>query len=237
MNPEPLVAVTGLGRRFGGRGGVADVTLTVRRGDIVGLVGANGGGKTTTLRMLAGLLRPDAGTGQVLGYQIADAPPARRRRTGYMGQRLALYPELSVVENLRFHAGVHGLPGDAVDAAIVRHGLGEVAVARFATLSGGWGRRVQFAATTLHAAPLLLLDEPTAGLDIATRRHIWDGLTALAAAGHGIVISTHDLVEAERCPALLLYHQGRAEGQCTPAALVARLGAASLEDAVARLAA
>lgn len=232
-----LVAVNGLAKRYGGRLAVEDVTLTVRAGDIVGLVGANGGGKTTTLRMLAGLIRPDAGRGQVLGEAVDRPSTARRRGTGYMGQRLALYADLGVAENLHFHAKVHGLDASVVPLAIVRFGLVPYAATRFGTLSGGWARRVQFAATVLHAPPLLLLDEPTAGLDVAVRRNIWGWLEELAAAGHGIVVSTHDLHEAERCPQVVLYHGGRAGMQTTPAALATEHGTANLEDIVARLAA
>ncbi len=234
---EPLVDVAGLAKRFAGRMVVEAVTLRVRRGDMVGLVGANGGGKTTTLRMLAGLLRPDAGDGQVLGHSIGDATAARHRQTGYMSQRLALYGDLTVAENLRFHADIHNLADSAgsIAASVARYKLETVTTTRFAALSGGWARRVQFAATVLHAPALLLLDEPTAGLDVATRRAIWGWLAALAVRGHGIVISTHDLHEAELCPQVVLYHQGRAGQQTTPAALAAEHGAATLEDAVAQL--
>jgi ABC-type multidrug transport system ATPase subunit len=224
---EPLVSVRGLGKRFGGRSVIAGVDLDVARGDIIGLVGANGGGKTTTLRMLAGLVAPDSGTGQVLGTDIRGRGP--RRGIGYMGQALALYADLSVAENLRFRAAVHG--GDTA-AVAQRYGLGPVLASRVETLSGGWQRRVQFAATLIGAPALLLLDEPTAGLDVATRRDIWAWLGDLAAAGHGIVISTHDLAEAERCPVILHYAAGRAEGPWRVSDFLGASGAGSLEAAV-----
>ena len=234
----PLVAVKGLGKRFAGRDAVRAVTLTVRSGEIVGLVGANGGGKTTTLRMLAGLLHPDCGTGTVMGAPIAAIRTRARRQIGYMGQRTALYPELSVAETLRFHAAVHGVPSASARTAevIESYGLGPVVATRCATLSGGWARRVQFAATVLARPKLLLLDEPTAGLDVATRRDLWNWMQKLAADGCGIVISTHDLAEAERCPAILLFHGGAAHPQTTPAAVAASVGAASLEAAVLQIA-
>jgi ABC-type multidrug transport system ATPase subunit len=127
-----------------------------------------------------------------------------------MAQRLALYPELSVVENLRFRAGAHQIPDAAacVAATLQTYGLQKIAHTRVDQLSGGWARRVQFAATVMHRPSLLLLDEPTAGLDAVTRRDIWAWLGVLATAGHGIVISTHDLVEAQRCAFLLHYHDG-----------------------------
>ncbi len=233
------VAVAGLGKSYGGRTVVRDVTLAVRPGEIVGLVGANGGGKTTTLRMLAGLIVPDSGSGQVMGASITGIGPATRRYIGYMGQRQTLYPELTAVEMLRFHAAVHGIADAAARIAEVTalYGLGPVIGQRCATLSGGWARRVQFAATALAAPRLLLLDEPTAGLDVATRRDLWAWMERLAADGAGIVISTHDLAEAERCPSILLYHGGIAHPQTTPAELAARLGTATLEAAVLQMAA
>lgn len=231
---EPVVSVRELAKRFDGRPVIEGVDLALAAGDLVGLVGANGGGKTTTLRMLAGLLRPDAGEGQVLGEPVARPTRARRRNIGYMGQRLALYPDLSVAENLRFHAEVHALaqPRAAIAAAVDRFGIAPVIGKRFGLLSGGWARRVQFAATLLHAPRLLLLDEPTAGLDVATRHDIWRWLGELAGAGHAIVISTHDLAEAERCPSVILYHEGAARPQASPAAIAAGAGVATLEQAV-----
>lgn len=232
--PEPLVAVRGLCKSYAGVSVIADVAATLRPGDVLGLVGANGGGKTTTLRMLAGLLRPDAGTGTVLGHDIGRPGTALRARVGYMGQRLALYPDLTVAENLAFYARAHRLadPQAAVGEMVERFGLAPVLRTRFERLSGGWARRVQFAATLMHRPPLLLLDEPTAGLDVATRRDIWRWLTELAAAGTAIIVSTHDLAEAERCPAILFYEGGRAKGPFAPADLIAATGASTLEAAV-----
>lgn len=235
---DRLVDVAALSKRYEGRTVVSGVTMTVDAGQIVGLVGANGGGKTTTLRMIAGLVRPDGGEGTVLGSAIAQPDANRRRRIGYMGQRLALYPDLTVMETLRFHAAVHGLPlgGVAIAQAVDRYGIDPVVRQRCGTLSGGWARRVQFAATVLAAPVLLLLDEPTAGLDVATRRDIWSWIGDFARKGHGVIISTHDLVEAEQCPSILLYHGGTAHAQTTPQALAEAEGAASLEAAVLALA-
>ena len=230
----PLVEVRGLGKAFAGRSVIEGVSLRLGAGDIVGLVGANGGGKTTTLRMIAGLLAPDAGEGTVLGHDVRRPGPGLRARVGYMGQRLSLYPDLSVADNLLFRARAHRLarPADAVAAAARGFGLSAVLPTRFERLSGGWARRVQFAATLMHAPPLLLLDEPTAGLDVATRRDIWRWLGELAGGGTAIIVSTHDLAEAERCPAILYYEGGQVEGPFAPAALAAATGAATLEAAV-----
>ncbi len=234
ITAEPLIDAVGLGKSYAGRAVVEDVTLRLVPGAIVGLVGANGGGKTTTLRMIAGLLRPDTGQATVLGEDIRKPGGNRRARIGYMTQRLALYADLTVLENLRFRAAVYGVaePEARIGEIAQFCGIGGVLEQRFGTLSGGWARRVEFAATALHAPPLLLLDEPTAGLDPATRQDIWHWLEQLAAQGHAIVLATHDLTEAERLPSIVLYHQGRASAAMPPASLIAARGTRTLEEAV-----
>jgi ABC-type multidrug transport system ATPase subunit len=237
-NLASLVAVAGLAKRFGKTMAVRDVSISVRRGDLVGLVGANGGGKTTTLRMIAGFLRADAGSGTLFGGDLFGPRQARIGRIGYMSQRLALYPDLSVRENLHFRARAHGLaePTAAIAAAVDRYRLSGVIDKRVSTLSGGWARRAQFVATVLHAPPLLLLDEPTAGLDVATRTDIWNWFDDLAQGGCGIVVSTHDLGEAERCDTIVPFHEGRAYPADTPANFIMTQGAPSLEHAILSLA-
>jgi ABC-2 type transport system ATP-binding protein len=233
-----LVEVNSLAKRFGKTTVVQDVSFSVRRGQLVGLVGANGGGKTTTLRMIAGLLRADAGSGQVLGSDIGDSRYSRIGQIGYMPQRIALYPDLSVRENLAFRTRAHRIskPTAAIDETVARYRLGDVLEKRVANLSGGWARRVQFAATVIHAPALLLLDEPTAGLDVATRNDIWAWLGELAKRGCGIIMSTHDLAEAERCNLIIPYHEGRAFIATSPHAFIATQESASLEQAVLKLA-
>lgn len=228
---DPVVDVRGLAKTYEGREVVREVTICVRPGDLLGLVGANGGGKTTTLRMLAGLIAPDAGTGFVLGQSVRSGK-VDRRRIGYMNQRLALYPELTITENLRFHARMHGLPAKAVHETLARFGLGEIASRRFAHLSGGWARRAQFAASVIHAPDLVLLDEPTAGLDIVTRLALWEWIAQIATAGSAVIVSTHDLTEAERLPQIMLYRDGLAGAQTTPAALIVAAGTQTLEAAI-----
>ena len=234
---EALIDVCGLARRLGPRSLVCGVTFTLLPGEIIGLVGANGGGKTTTLRMLAGLLRPDVGDGQVLGVPV-EARSRPWRQLGYMAQKTALYPELSVRENLRFRCDVFGLPhsNTAIDACAAAFGLESVLDSRIAHLSGGWSKRAQFAATTIHAPGLLLLDEPTAGLDAVTRRDLWTWIGNRAAAGCGVVISTHDLAEAERLKRIIVYQDGRAQSVCDPHDLLVSAGATSLETALVSLA-
>ena len=235
---EALVDVRDLGKSYGKRRAVEGVNLTLQVGQMVGLVGANGGGKTTTLRMLAGVLKPDVGSGAVLGCDISRSDPHRRKGIGYMTQRPALYGELSVLENLAFHAAViaPALSRSVIDVAVERHGLSPVLDQRFGALSGGWARRVQFVATVLHRPRLLLLDEPTAGLDVITRRLIWQWLADFAETGCGIIISTHDLDDAAKCDLILPYHQGLAHSAITPAAFVRDAGGGDLEEAMVRFA-
>ena len=230
-----VVSVTGLGKQYGRRTAVRDLSFTAVSGEILGLVGANGGGKTTTLRLLAGLLRPDAGSGSFMGKPLAD--PANCHHLGYMTQHDALYPDLSVDENLMFRAAVHGVEKARVTDRVARYGIGAVLQQRVSTLSGGWARRAEFVATVLHEPKLLLLDEPTAGLDVLTRRAMWQWMVELAREGCAIIVSTHDLAEAEQCTNILLYHNGTARGPMTPAAARAERGSPTLEDAVFALAA
>lgn len=227
---DPVIAVAGLSRDFDGREVVRDVSIVAQPGQIIGLVGANGGGKTTTLRMLAGLLRPTGGSGTVLGADVTRPGQARRQQIGYMTQSLALYCELTVAENLSFRARiVRGCdPAELAET----YGLATVMSKRVGELSGGWARRVQFAASVIHRPALLLLDEPTAGLDASTRQHMWGWIAALAAGGSTVVISTHDLHEAERCPLIVHFHDGQAEGPFPPETLIRRSGTASLEAAI-----
>ena len=231
---EPVVAVSGLVKRYADGNGVSGVDLVVNAGDLVGLVGANGGGKTTTLQMLAGLVAADRGDGTVLGEALSNRARMRRRRIGYMPQRMTLYPDLTVRENLRFRLAAHGA-ADAttrLSALVDSYQLAPVIDRPVAVLSGGWARRAQFAATVAHDPDLLLLDEPTAGLDAATRRDMRTWLAALSAAGKGVVVATHDLLEAECFGSIVLYEAGCASAQMVPAALVAEHGGRTLEAAI-----
>jgi ABC-2 type transport system ATP-binding protein len=201
MTAEPAIAVRGLTKSFGGRRVVDDVSLTVAKGEIAGFLGPNGSGKTTTIRMMCGLLTPDAGTGQVLGHDILTEGRAIKREVGYMTQRFSFYEDLTIEENLAFVAGLYGLAPARRHVADTLSGLGLMARRHqlAGTLSGGWKQRLALAACIMHRPRLLLLDEPTAGVDPKARRDFWDEIHRLAAEGLTVLVSTHYLDEAERC--------------------------------------
>ena len=204
------VKVAGLTKRFGVRTALAGLTLSVGAGEIVGLLGANGGGKTTTLRILAGLLAPDGGCGTVLGYDLGRERTAIRGRVGYLAQGFSLYASLSVRENLRFRADVFALPDsrDAVAAVVNAFGLESVEKLTLQQLSAGRVRLVQLAAAVVHAPPLVLLDEPTAGMDAVVRESVWRQIARLAGRGTAVVLSTHDLADASRCGKIVWLNEG-----------------------------
>jgi ABC-2 type transport system ATP-binding protein len=206
-----IVAVTGITKRYAHHTAVENLTLALRPGEVFGLVGANGGGKTTTLRILAGILTPDRGHGCVLGFDLLRSAGEIRRHVGYMSQRLSLYADLSVFENLRFRAQVYGLhkPRAEAEAAIDNFGLTAYGRSAAAQLSGGWARRLQLAAALIHSPQLVLLDEPTAGLDAVSRQEVWQRIEHMAAQGAGVIVSTHDLAEAERCSRIACLSEGQ----------------------------
>jgi ABC-2 type transport system ATP-binding protein len=199
--PDIVIDVHNLTKKFDGRAVVRDLSMQVRRGTIYGFLGPNGSGKTTTIRMLCGLLTPDGGQGTCLGFNIRTQANLIKRHVGYMTQRFSLYEDLSVRENLEFIARIYGIPHptEAARAAIARLGLGgrENQLAR--ELSGGWKQRLALGACTLPSPQLLLLDEPTAGVDPKARRDFWNEIHALAAEGLTVLVSTHYMDEAERC--------------------------------------
>ena len=195
------IDVKGLSKSFDGREVVHDLSMRVKRGTIYGFLGPNGSGKTTTIRMLCGLLTPDSGEGTCLGYDIRREAHRIKRRVGYMTQRFSLYQDLSVRENLEFVARLYGIP-DARGSAremIRRLGLEGREDQLAGELSGGWKQRLALGACTLPNPQLLLLDEPTAGVDPKARRDFWNEIHALAGQGLTVLVSTHYMDEAERC--------------------------------------
>lgn len=201
MTPAPAIDVRGLTKRFGGRTVVDRVDLTVQPGRICGFLGPNGSGKTTTLRMICGLLIPDAGEGEVLGLDLRAKRHAIKHQIGYMTQKFGLFSDLSIAENLEFIARVYRLDNRKarVAAALERLGLASRADQLAGKLSGGWKQRLALAAAVLHEPKILLLDEPTAGVDPQARREFWDQIHALAREGMTVLVSTHYMDEAERC--------------------------------------
>ena len=202
MNAHDVVIdVHGLTKKFNGRAVVRNLSMQVKRGTIYGFLGPNGSGKTTTIRMLCGLLTPDEGTGTCLGYDIRTETDKIKSQVGYMTQRFSLYQDLSVRENLEFIGRIYGLdyPSAAARAAIERLGLTGRESQLASELSGGWKQRLALGACTLPSPQLLLLDEPTAGVDPKARREFWNEIHALAADGLTVLVSTHYMDEAERC--------------------------------------
>jgi len=200
-SPDIVIDVHGLTKRFDGRAVVRDLSMQVKRGTIYGFLGPNGSGKTTTIRMLCGLLTPDEGSGTCLGYDIRTETDKIKVQVGYMTQRFSLYQDLSVRENLEFVARIYGLPNarGAARAMIERLGLSGREEQIAGSLSGGWKQRLALGACTLPSPKLLLLDEPTAGVDPKARREFWSEIHALAAEGLTVLVSTHYMDEAERC--------------------------------------
>ena len=201
FHSDVAIDVRGLSKSFEGREVVHDLSMQVKRGTIYGFLGPNGSGKTTTIRMLCGLLTPDSGEGRCLGYDIRRDADKIKRRVGYMTQRFSLYQDLSVRENLEFVARLYGLP-DPTGAArdmIRRLGLSGREGQLAGELSGGWKQRLALGACTLPNPELLLLDEPTAGVDPKARRDFWNEIHGLAADGLTVLVSTHYMDEAERC--------------------------------------
>jgi ABC-2 type transport system ATP-binding protein len=222
---EFAIDVRGLNKHFGPKHVVKDFSLQVKRGEIYGFLGPNGSGKTTSIRMICGLLTPDVGSGSgtCLGYDVIRETAAIKREVGYMTQRFSLWEDLTIRENLNFVARMYGMKHrrEAVDAALERLGLGSRANQLSGALSGGWKQRLSLAACLLHQPRLLLLDEPTAGVDPKARRDFWEEIHALAAEGLSVLVSTHYMDEAERCHRLAYIAYGRLLTTGTAAEVVA----------------
>ena len=215
---ELVVNVEKLNKSFGKKHVVKDFSLQVRRGEIYGFLGPNGSGKTTSIRMLCGLLKPDSGSGTCLGYDVVRETASIKRDVGYMTQKFSLWDDLTIRENLEFVARMYGMRDRKQAVADL---LDEISLASrkdqlAGTLSGGWKQRLALAACMLHRPKLLLLDEPTAGVDPQARRDFWEEIHALAAQGISVLVSTHYMDEAERCHRLAYIAYGKLLTTGTP---------------------
>ena len=221
---DDVIVVQGLTKRYADKTVVDGLDMRVRRGEIFGFLGPNGSGKTTSIRMLCGLLTPDAGTGRTLGFDIVRESAQIKRRVGYMTQRFGLYDDLTIRENLDFIARMYAMDRrrERVDQALERLGLVERSGQLAGKLSGGWKQRVALAACMLHEPQLLLLDEPTAGVDPQARRTFWEEIHGLAEQGVTVLVSTHYMDEAERCHRLAYIAYGKLLASGTPAELIAQ---------------
>ncbi|MHA1190161.1 MAG: ATP-binding cassette domain-containing protein [Alphaproteobacteria bacterium] len=224
--PEFAIDVEGLVKRFGDNTVVDHVSMQVKKGEIAGFLGPNGSGKTTTIRVMCGLLTPEEGNGRVLGYDIRTQALKIKREVGYMTQRFSFYEDLSIAENLTFVARLYGLKParDHVARTIDHLGLAARANQLAGTLSGGWKQRLALAACIMHTPKLLLLDEPTAGVDPKARREFWDEIHRLAADGLTVLVSTHYMDEAERCHRIHYISYGRLLASGTVEEVVASAG-------------
>jgi ABC-2 type transport system ATP-binding protein len=224
--PDLAIDVHGLTKRFGSKVAVNKADIAVPTGEVWGFLGPNGSGKTTTIRMLCGLLHADEGEGTCLGYDFRTEPEKIKREVGYMTQRFSFWEDLSIRENLDFVARVYELPNarEAVRAQVERLGLGKRQNQLAGDLSGGWKQRLALAACMLHSPKLLLLDEPTAGVDPKARRDFWDEIHHLSRAGLTVLVSTHYMDEAERCDRIVYINLGTIVARGTVAEVIAQSG-------------
>jgi ABC-2 type transport system ATP-binding protein len=234
MSGELAIDVRGMTKLFSGRTVVNGIDLQVRAGSICGFLGPNGSGKTTFIRMLSGLLRPDGGSGTCLGYDVIADSDAIRREVGYMTQRFSFYEDMSIAENLDFVARMFSVPDrkSAVESSLEQLGLAGRRSQLAGELSGGWKQRLALAACLIHRPRLLLLDEPTAGVDPKARRDFWEHIHGLAAQGMTVLVSTHYMDEAEQCHTLAYLSYGNLLAKGTPKEIA---GDSRLEDVFIRL--
>jgi drug efflux transport system ATP-binding protein len=231
---DEAVVIHGLRKLFGSRVAVEGLELSIGRGEVFGLLGPNGSGKTTTIRMLCGLMAPTSGTATVVGHDVTREPEQVRRKIGYMSQRFGLYDDLTVAENIRFYASIYGLRGPArrerTAELLADLGLEPRADQLAGELSGGWKQRLALACATAHRPAMLFLDEPTAGVDPASRRLFWQWIYTLAGQGTTILVTTHYMDEAERCQRLAFLSRGHLIAVGTVAEVLAQFGQPSIED-------
>lgn len=234
MENELSISVRNLVKRFGTFTAVDGISFDVRRGEIFGFLGANGAGKTTAMRMLCGLSRPTGGSARVAGYDVMDQPEKVKRHIGYMSQKFSLYEDLTVEENLRLFATVYGmsnrdirLRSNEIFRVLSMDGMRRKQVRE---LPAGWKQKLAFAAATVHRPEVVFLDEPTGGVDPATRRRFWELIYRASADGMTVFVTTHYLDEAEYCNRVSIMVDGRIDALDTPANLKERYGAWTMDE-------
>ncbi len=235
-----VIEAHNLTKRFGTFTAVDDISFGVERGEIFGFLGANGAGKTTAMRMLCGLSRPTSGTGSVAGFDIARQSEQVKRNIGYMSQRFSLYGELKVWENIRLFGGIYGMDSRTIEtktaALLAELGFESERDTRVDALPLGWKQRLAFSVAIFHEPKVVFLDEPTGGVDPATRRRFWELIYAAAARGITVFVTTHYMDEAEYCNRVSIMVDGRIEALDSPAALKKTYDAASMDEVFTHLA-
>jgi ABC-2 type transport system ATP-binding protein len=238
-SPGPAVRTDNLTKKFGSVVAVDSLTMEISRGEVFGVLGPNGSGKTTTIRMLCGLLPPTSGHALVAGIDVAQDPETVRRSIGYMSQRFGLYEDLTVSENLHFYSSLYGLRGreraarnqELIDELGLRPRVDQLV----GTLSGGWKQRISLACAIAHRPVMLFLDEPTAGVDPAARRRFWETIHELARGGTTVLVTTHYMDEASRCDRLAFMSRGHLIALGTPEEITRQFGRETIEDVFVEL--
>ncbi len=229
-----LIEIHDLHKSFGKLEAVKGITLNIPRGKIFGILGPNGAGKSTLIRMLCGVLRPTSGTGRVFGYDIVKDAEIIKNHIGYMSQKFSLYEDLTVYENLKFYTEIYNVKRkhveQRIDQIVNMAGLTGRKNQITGTLSGGWKQRLALGCTLIHKPELLILDEPTAGVDPVSRRIFWEIIYRLSRQGISILVTTHYMDEAESCDEVAFVFQGHVIGQGTPKGIIEDLGVNNLED-------
>lgn len=229
-----VVEVQDLTKRFGHFTAVKEVSFDIFRGEVFGLLGANGAGKTTMIKMLCGLSHPTEGRARVAGYDVVHHPERVKRSIGYMSQRFSLYEDLTVMENVEFFGGIYGMKREELKkagAAMVRRlGLEEIKDRLIRTLPTGWKQRIAFSVAILHRPELVFLDEPTSGVDPVTRRRFWEMILATAREGYTILVTTHYMDEAEYCDRVAVMAEGEVIALDSPEQLQETHGVTSMEE-------
>jgi ABC-2 type transport system ATP-binding protein len=236
----PAIEAHDLTRRFGSFTAVDHISFAVEEGEVFGFLGANGAGKTTAIRMLTGLLAPTEGEAQVAGCDVRTEPERVKKRIGYMSQKFALYDDLTVAENIRLYGGIYGLPAGELrerrDRLLRRLGFEHAAGEQVGSIPLGWKQKLAFSVALLHEPGVVFLDEPTSGVDPATRRQFWEMIYEAASGGTTVLVTTHYMDEAEYCDRVSIMVEGTIDALGTPDALTAEYGVETMDDVFVRVA-